>query len=310
MNKKGEISSTAIILIIFLVVGIGVSLLFIYRANFSEITDETVCSNSVIQRSTILGLSKDTVAPSLNCKTGYYCISKDGTCEIMSSSTEIIKVETSDDVYKEIANKMVSCWRMFGEGKLDYAGERVDKYFYCSNCYQIGFDNSLNMFANEEIQERELYRYLSSYNVSGTDSTYLEYLIGVNAEAMEGNVYKADANFKTFKLGKQYFITTGIYSNIAAWKTGVLGAAVAGGTFVAVAGISAVVSFFTGGLAVPGILLIIGGTAATVTGGAAGYFAGVIVQGDSGQQFYSPKLIEANSEEYASLKCSSINTLA
>lgn len=305
-NKKGDVTLPVLITMVTLITASVIIFIFWDRLDIKSITDEELCYNSVVTRSGILQLSKDVAAPSLNCKTSAYCISKDGTCEIMSSSTNIIKVENSDDVYREIADKMESCWSMFGAGKYDYAGEKLDHYFYCSNCYQIGFDDSLDMFSNEEIQERELYRYMSQTNISGTDTTYLKYLIGVNAETMEQNIDLAGAGFKTFKIGKQYFITTGIYSDVAAWKTAVLGGATAVGAF----GVAAIVSIATGGVAVPGILMIVGGVVAAGGGGTAGYFAGTIIQGDSGQQFYSPKVIEANSEAYESLKCTSILTLS
>jgi hypothetical protein len=170
----------------------------------------------------------------------------------------------------------------------------------------MGFDNSLDMFSNEEIDERELYRYLSQVNVSGADTTYLKYLIGVNAETMEQNIYLADAEFKKLEIGKQYFITTGIYSDVAEWKTAVIGGATAVGAF----GIAAIVSIVTGGVAVPGIFLIVGATIAAGGGAGAGYYVGTIADGDSGQQFLTPTLVEANSEAYESLKCTSILTLS
>ncbi|MFA5071411.1 MAG: hypothetical protein WC511_03540 [Candidatus Pacearchaeota archaeon] len=305
-NQKGDVSLPILIGLVTLIAAAIIIFIFWDRLDIQAITDEELCYNSVVTRAGILKLSKDISAPALNCKTGAYCISKDGTCEIMSSSTTIIEVETSDDVYYEIADKMESCWSMLGAGKHDYAGGKADKYFYCSNCYQIGFDDSLDMFSNEEIDERELYRYLSQTNISGTDTTYLKYLIGVNAEIMEQNIYLADAEFKKLEIGKQYFITTGIYSDISTWKTAVIGGATAVGAF----GIAAIVSLATGGVAVPGILMIVGGVVAASGGAGAGYYVGTIADGDSGQQFLTPTLIEANSDAYESLKCTSILTLS
>lgn len=305
LNKKGDAMTPILIGLITLLVVVGAVFLFWRNADLGKVADEQVCYNSVVTRAGVLELSKDLAAPSLNCRTSYYCITKDGSCEIMSSSTRIVKVETADEVYKAIGDKMISCWSMFGEGKLDYMGGKTSQNLYCSNCYQIGFDNSLDMFSGE-IEERELYRYLSRTNISGTDATYLKYLIGVNAEIMEQNLDLSNAGFKTFKLGKQYFIVTGVYSNIAEWKTAAIGGAAAVGAFA----IAALATVLTGGTAIPGILLIVGGTIAAGGGGTAGYFIGTIADGANGQQFLTPTMIEANSESYESLKCASVNTLA
>lgn len=300
MNKKGEINW---ILVTFIVLIASVVIIFLFwdKLDLATLTDEQVCYNSVVQRSSIIEISDllEKASP-LNCKTGYVCISKDGTCEKMISP-KIIKIENSDDVYKAISEKMVSCWSTFGAGKLDYVGGDLTNNLYCSNCYQIGFDDSVDMFANDKIEKRELYRYLSSKDVSGTDSTYLEYLIGLqSAEIIENSLDSAGSEFGTISVGKQYFIVTGAFSDISKWKTTILGGAAAVGTFT-------ILTLVTGGVAIPGLLLIVAATG--VAGGGAGYFVGVVAQGDSGQTFLAPTLVEATSEDYTKLKCASIETL-
>lgn len=302
MKKKGEVNMV-LVSIIILVISAGIVLWLYFRADLTGLTNEQICYNSVVMKSSS-AISANVIP--LNCKTSYVCVTKDGSCEIMTSP-KIIKVENSDDVYKAIAEKMASCWSTFGAGKLDYVKGDLSHNLYCSNCYQMGFDDSLDMFPNSEIDKRELYRYLSSYNVSGTDSTYLEYLIGLqSAQTIENSLDSVDSDFGTINIGKQYFVTMGAFSDISAWKTGALGAAAAGGTFV----LAAVVSAVTGGVAIPGILLLVAGGAAVAGGGATGYFVGTIVEEDSGKQFLTPTLVEANSEDYSKLKCSSIETLA
>lgn len=301
MKKNGEISTEVIVGFIILITSVMIIFVFWNRLEISKVADETLCYNSVVERSAMTDLLKNKVP--LNCKTGYYCISKDGTCEIMSSSTNIIKVETSDDVYNAIAEKMASCWSEFGEGKYDYIGKETSKNFYCSNCYQIGFDDSLSAFFNDEIDKRELYRFMSKTNVSETDTTYLDYLIGVNAETIEQGLNSASSDFGSIKIGKQYIIVMGIYSNIDEWKTTAIGTVEGVGLFALLA-----LTFGTGGAAAP--ILILAGAASGVAGGASGYLVGAINHGDSGQQFLTPTLIEANSEDYSKLNCASITTLS
>ena len=305
-NRRGDITMPVLIGIIILIASVALIFIFWDRLDLGNVGDETLCYNSVISRASVLELSKDIAAPALNCKTGYYCISKDGTCEMMSSSTNIIKVETADDVYGAISEKMASCWSQFGEGRYDYIGEKLSKSLYCSNCYQIGLDDSLDMFSEGKIDQRELYRYMSKTNVSGTDSSYLDYLIGINAETIENGLDSAGSEFGSFNIGKQYFVVMGIYSDIAEWKTAVLGGATAVGVF----SLLTLTTIVTGGAAIPGILVIVGATGAGAVGGAAGYFVGTIAEGESGQQFLTPTLVETNSQDYSNLNCSSIATLS
>jgi hypothetical protein len=302
MNKKGDINLGMVIGIVILISSFLVVFIFYSRANLKEGVDEQVCYASVVTRSEALSLTKDLAAPALNCRTGYYCISKDGTCEIMNpSTTEIIKVENSDDVYREIAKKMVSCWDMYGAGKLNYVGEKISENIYCSICYQVGFDDSLTMFANKTIQQRELYRYLSRTNISGTDTTYLKYLLGFdNFTEMENKIYSEEGGFGNLTLGKQYFIMMGIYNNVAEWKIALIQGALYAGSFALLAA--------TAGAATPVILL--GTTLSLGVGGVGGYFSGVFMEGETGQRFLTPILVEPNSEQYRNLKCVSIETSA
>lgn len=303
MKKSGAIELQTLITILVVIASFTIILFLIFRADLGGLTDEQICYNSVVARSS--NVIATNVIP-LNCKTNYLCITKDGTCEMMTSPT-IVEVKNSDDVYDILSEKMANCWSTFGAGKLNYVGEDIKSNLYCSNCYQVGFDDSLDMFPENEIDKRELYRYLASKNVSGTDATYLEYLIGLqSANVIEEKLDSAGSGFGTIIVGKQYYITMGIFSNIAEWKYAVSTGAVAAGVFTFLT-ISAVV---TGGATIPAVLLILGGAGAAASGGAAGYFVGTIAEGDSGQQFLTPTLIEANSEDYSKLKCASINTLA
>ncbi|MCF1193458.1 hypothetical protein LRR18_17850, partial [Mangrovimonas sp. AS39] len=87
-----------------------------------------------------------------------------------------------------------------------------------------------------------------------------------------------------------YYIMMGIFSQVGLEKW--MGSAAAVG-----AGI---------GLIAGPVGFIIGGA----IGGAGGYLLGTAFSGDSGHQYLSPTIIEANSKDFSSLNCSSINTLA
>jgi len=191
-NRRGEITTAQIVTLVVLIASVIVIFLFWNRADFFGTADLEICHNSVVTRTNMGSLplaSKESIP--LQCKTDYVCISKDGTCETMTSPI-IKKVKTSDDVYNVLAEQMADCWWMFGEGKLDYVGETQFSTLMCSLCYQTSFDNSLKeIFESGEIDRNEFYTYLSSTNMSGGSITYLDYLSGLTTsqaikESMEG----------------------------------------------------------------------------------------------------------------------------
>ncbi|VVB82098.1 Uncharacterised protein [uncultured archaeon] len=296
MNKKGEITTQQIVLLIILIVSFVVILFFVFRLGIGKTSDSEVCHNSIVTRSAGV-LPKESVP--LNCKTQYICISKDGTCEKMTSP-QIEKVQTTSEVYKVLADNMANCWWMFGEGNLNYIGDTFTSNLYCSICSQIGFDDSASSIFNKGIiDKKDFYTYLANTNASGKTITYLDYLNGLKTAAtIEEGLKTTNAQFGTIDTTKQYYIVMGIFS-----KVGVAGWIAAGAVGVATgAGVIASV-VFSGGLTIP---VIIG----AVAGGTGGYFLGTAVNGISGNPYLSPTIIEANSAAFNSLNCSSIKTLA
>jgi hypothetical protein len=312
LNKKGEDSlSPTIIGVIILAASFVIILLFVLVINPTKTSDEAVCHNSVLTRSTGV-LPADTIP--LNCKTNYICISKDGSCEKMTSP-EVMKVNTINDIYSVLATQMADCWWMFGEGKLNYVKKDTESQLYCSICSQVSFDDSVKkIIPSGQINKANLYDYLSYNNVSGKDISYLDYLVGVkNSQDIKNylrqdnsNIGKVNINFGNINLSKQYFIVMGVFSDISKWKvaleTGIGGAAIVAGSIILIAA--------TAGAALPAIPFII----ATVAGGAAGSTGGYLIatgtKGESGQDFLSPTIIEINSEDYTKLECKNVNTLA
>lgn len=283
-NKRGDITTQQIVLLIILIASFAVILFFIFRLNLGATSEKEVCHNSVLTRG-----SKVLPGESfpLNCQTTYVCISEDGTCEKVTSP-ELKRVESKDDVFYAMANEMADCWWVFGEGKVNYVGESALPKLYCSLCSQISFDNSMTkIFPEGEIDKTEFYRYLSATNISDDDVTYLYYLLGLqNSQAMEQTLEANKSDFGKINIAKQYYVIMGSYSKISVVEWA------AGG-----AGIGLV---FFGPIG-----MIVGG----VVGGAGSYFLGNTLAGDAGQ-FLSPTIIEANSDDFNKLKCESIQTLA
>ena len=303
MKKKAELTTQQIVILVILITSFIVILILLFRLNLGGETDKEICHNSVIMRGNSV-LPKDTV--SLNCKTNYICITKDGSCEQM---TKIEKVKTKEDVYKVLADEMADCWWMFGEGKVNYIGKGFTKSLYCSICSQIAFDDSLreiDSFEDGKINNKEFYNYLVKEKVPGKDIKYSEYLYGFNnLKEFEEELGRQNKDFGEIDLDKQYCVLMGIYNEVSVtrWALSLAGA---GGLFVA----GAILSPFTGGASLLTTTGIIATTMGTMAGGVTGTFVGVTVKGLSGDEYLPPTIIEFNQETFNNLKCEDIKTLA
>lgn len=317
-NRRGDDKTTGLIVTFAVLIASFLAILyFIFVLNPTKTSEESVCHNAVLTRSAGV-LPKETIP--LNCKTDYICLSKDGSCESMTSP-EIIKVKTKEEVYKSLAEQGVNCWWMFGEGKLNYIGDKDKSELYCSICSQVVFDDSLNnlfainpspvsrasagippTYSNFLIEKEEFYEYLANTNISGKDTTYLNYFLGLQtsksiSDALKSNNY----DFGYIDIEKQHFIMMGEFSRVGLLNdiwTGVK----KGALLVLVLPIP-----FIGGLWAESIII------STISGAnnvKNSYLIGTIVTGESGQKYLSPTIIEANSEDYSNLNCADIKTLA
>lgn len=205
-NLKGELTTQQIVLLIILITSFAIILFFFFKLNLGEETDKELCHNSVVLKGS---LPSDLA--SLNCYRSYDCLTEDGTCEGITNP-EVEKVDTLDDVYKKLAESMVSCWWMFGEGKIDYAGEDWSGY-HCAVCSNIKFDNAIQNKISE-INYQELYIYLKDTPKDKTHS-YLSYLYDSNSidevkERLEVKEFKFSESFLT---NERYVILTGLNPN-------------------------------------------------------------------------------------------------
>ena len=209
-EKKAELTTQQIVLLVILIASFMIMLLLLFRLNLKEQTQAEICHNSVILK------EKSTFGGELNCKTSYVCISGGESCkEINPTKTIDINLnpkptndETKDDlvkkqVMKAIADEMVGCWWMFGEGKLNYVGGISETH--CALCSSIKFDNTIK----NEITYGDFFDYLSI--TKKTDSqTYMQYLFAVSDKKMLKSEYLGvyDLNSK-IDLNKNNLIVTG-----------------------------------------------------------------------------------------------------
>lgn len=299
MEKRAELTTQQIVILIILIISFIVILLFLLFLNPWNVSDKEVCHNSVVMRSAPV-LPANSVP--LDCKTKYLCVSKDGSCEKMTSP-DIEKVKTKEEAYKVLADEMADCWWMFGEGKVDYVGKDMVPKRYCSICTLVAFDDSLEkVFSSGEIDKKEFYSYLSSTKISDKNYTYLDYLVGAQKIS---DIYAGE--FGAISLDKQYYIVTSIDSKTNWLKWGVVlgGAAAVGIVALPVIGGSASIASLA---TLKGVLFV---QSAAGVGALSGHYFGNIVQGGSGNNYMPPTIIAAELEDYkAALNCSEISTLA
>lgn len=296
-NKKGEMTTQQIVILVILIASFVVILFFLFQLQFGNESDKDICRNSVVSRGSAV---VPTDAVPLDCKRNYVCITKDNTCERMTNPTKI-KVSNKEDVYEALGNELVDCWWMFGEGKVNYIGKDLLPNLYCSMCSQIAFDDSVNsIFGGASFSKDEFMNYLTLKNMSNSEKTYSQYLYDSNniqeiLSKFESSSGVSTKTFGTVYLDRTYYALTAITSDISnvGW--------VASGVLV---GGAVTLTFVTGGIG--GVIIggIIGGTAA----GTGYHFLAPVIQGESGNDFIPPVLIEANSDDFNSLECSEISS--
>ena len=298
-NRRAELSTQQIVLMIILIASFIVILFFLFRLGLGEKSEEQLCHNSVLQKASVFS-----DAP-LQCYRNYICITKDGSCEELVKP-EKIKVKSLDEVYGALANEMADCWWMFGEGKVDYIGKDFTKNNYCSICSQIYFDDSLESIEGVEdkkISKDEFYDYLTKNDYS-KDQTYSQYLLGTN----NLSELKKQGSFGNIEIGKQYFNVMGITSGVKEiWSTS-LGVGAGAYTLVGVIG------YLTTPLGWIGGTIIVGTTAITASTLAISdliepEIGAIVVEGRGiNNKFMIPTLQEAESDKFKALNCEEILT--
>lgn len=298
-NKRGEMTTEQIVVLIILIASFAVILFFLLKADLFGQSSDDICHNSVVARGNIdriSGTAADSIP--LDCQRDYVCLTADKSCEEMQKP-DLVKVKTKDDVYKALADEMADCWWMFGEGKIDYTGTDFVSNMYCSICDQVKFDDSVKeIFPNEEFDKKELYDYLSTHNIS-EDQTYAEYMFNTNNLV---GLFGSEG-FGTVNLNKSYYVLLGATSDISTLGWATVGAAVAAG--------GAVFTVVTGGTGWGVVGVVSVATSAGVGGVAAGttaHFVAPVIEDYFGRPRIPPSLIEVGSKEYDALKCERIST--
>lgn len=199
-NKRGDITSGTLIGIIILIVSVGIIIFFYTRVDWSGQVDDSVCKESVILRGTLanaVNVKEISSAVPLKCKTNKVCIRGDkwfgkGTCaEEYNNSKEIqnIGVKELNDVNRYVAQEMVSCWQMMGEGKITLFSPSLANQFgasgvdsSCVICSRIAFDEKSLADLNVSLKDLDVDQYMRTHKAPSQNVSYYDYLAGENAK--------------------------------------------------------------------------------------------------------------------------------
>lgn len=198
-RKKGDISAATLVSIILLVIGFGIVLMFVVRIYYSESVDTSACKESVTLRGLSSAGSPYGVAESLvnlRCKTQKICITSKmfgGDCTENFGNERVSnkKVKNKNGVEKVIADEVLNCWDMTGQGRLSLfspgwaanLGVRSSQanetnegtvFSTCIICSRIAFDvNSLKK-QGIDLGKVDVYEYMMKYKAPGEELSYAQ----------------------------------------------------------------------------------------------------------------------------------------
>jgi hypothetical protein len=167
-KKKGEITSGMLITIVLLIVGFAILLFFLFRIEWGQSTDRSVCHESVILRATLPDIAKG--FSSLRCRTVKYCVTDKNVFQGSGDCTEEYG-HTKGITTVRMGEGKIS---LFSEGKGNFFGFG-DVYPSCIVCSRVAFDKD---FDDGLLEQMNLPIYLATHYVPGTEKTYAQYLSG------------------------------------------------------------------------------------------------------------------------------------
>jgi hypothetical protein len=205
-NRKAELTTKQLVMIIILIASFIIVLFLLFRLNLGETTNKEVCHNSVVLKGRL------PLGGPLDCRTNYLCISGDGDCgEIPTTSTIEVDPNNKNETMKVLADEMSDCWWMFGEGKIRYTGGVSSTGVHCALCSVIEFSG----ISADSISYQEFYEYLRTTPKSESQ-TYLHYLYEINNLDLFESQEQIEINLLSDVIftNQKYSIITGIDNNL------------------------------------------------------------------------------------------------
>ena len=268
--------------VIVLIVLLGLSSSMINTAK--DVSKREICKRSVEYSSS---LYKMHVEPEdLLGKINYVLSDPFGNPGELECSTNYINFKSDDSevIKREIADEMVDCWELYGEGELEIFDTKDNNY--CVVCSRLTFDEEVDvdhftLFLKQNYAPVNMYK--KENEKLDEEPSYWDYFMGVDIENFEttyyenSNLSKFDSFKTNFSMAVMYVMEKDAYpgglveegKTAEAFKTGTLGAV--GG---AIAGVALCATGVGCGVVAVVYSAAVAGAAGGVLGTGAGYMMG------------------------------------
>jgi hypothetical protein len=192
-NRQADLTMKTLVTIILLIIGFGIVIFIIYQLYFAGQIDREVCHQSVITRATLPSTGGIREYVPLKCKTRKVCITAGligGDCEELKNEEGVTKykVKTKEQIERFIAQDMLECWSMMGEGKVTVFGDWLAGYGIgkvgssCVICSRIAFNRERLGEEGINVNELDVLSYMLTHKVPDKNISYYNYLAGENGK--------------------------------------------------------------------------------------------------------------------------------
>lgn len=226
MEKKGELTSTQIIIIVLAIVGFGLVAIALFLVDFGGYTEKDICKLSVLSRATatnVAGMAGAGIP--LKCRTEKICLSESffGGCDEQFAGEEnIVHVRLSGSssnkarqIMEISANAMYDCWTMMGEGRLDLFKDNIygATDATCVVCSRVAIDKSVGADVYDLVN---VDNYMKNTQVPGSQYTYLQTFTdrSVVAYAIPLNDSSTSSYKNATLSGNQFYDVAYVFSQI------------------------------------------------------------------------------------------------
>ena len=216
MDRRGELTSHQLVLLILTVLGFALILLFLFGLQGLFSTEDEFCRLSVLKRATAqeaAGAAGKGVAAAfipLQCQTKKVCVTAGGDCEgsFAGEEPEQVRVKSGEiqdgketkpsvqhTVEQTLSEEFFRCWQMMGQGKLDLFGAGSAEFGLsqdknvCVICSRIALDEGLTDAGSRfrpGVEKVDVEKYMKEHVVPGTEESYWEYFKDVHTATYVG----------------------------------------------------------------------------------------------------------------------------
>ena len=201
-GKRAEMTSTQVVGTALLLFGFIILAILFFRFGFTGIVDREACHESVILRGTLSSIIPDAISGDLEgyvplkCQTKKICATGKlvgaGDCEDFKGEKGIEKARVGEnrDIEKLVADEVVDCWNVMGEGKVSLFSSSLGAQFgvsreiypSCVICTRIAFDKeSLSEDEDIDLLALDPLAYMNTHKVPNKEESYSNYITGTSS---------------------------------------------------------------------------------------------------------------------------------